>query len=440
MAEVPAVLDVYESALQPGAPRFFHEVAGEPAAMLGIHRNRVDLDIAQACVPVSEQIDVEAFVAEIALQLGVSRSKALVYVDIGMQLRAMPRLSRLLEARAHLPLGHLAVLARATIVLRKPESLAEVEERLAEFVIPSSDNDALRGIRSFHRFLQKVIEDVEPQFRPKDFPGEKEPALEMADLQKAGETIGFSERGYLDEVSMSLEKSRALEFRATLDAIAATAQCSRVEALTHLVRGTAEAKIVLNLYCPATEDRPKVAWLGGAGWLSEIATQGWIDRVTHVRLLADETVEGYAPSERQRAYVQGRDGTCRFPGCDVDATKCDIDHIEAYNHENPDEGAGTDTHNLHCLCRRHHNAKTAGLWSVERDIDGVEVWKSSTTGKELVSYEQGPLAGHGRYSFEVRGMKMAQTLAEHNERRDEILKKYNAVLDEARRIKEKFGY
>ena len=385
MAELTATLDVYESALQPDAPRFFHEIIDDPAALLGIQRNRVDLDIAQACVPVSDQVDVEAFIAELALQLGVSRSKALVYVDIGMQLQSMPRLNRLLRARAHLPLGHLAVLARATLVLGKSESLAEVEERIAEFVIPRTDNESLRGIRSLHRFLQKVIEEVEPQFRPKDFPGEKEPMLELADQKKAGESIGFSERGYLDEVSMNLEKSRALEFKATLDAIASATQCNRVEALTHLIRGTAEVKVVLNLYCPVTEERPKAAWLGGAGWLSEIVSQGWIDRVTHVRLLADETVDGYVPSERQRAYVQGRDGACRHPGCDVDATKCDIDHIEPYDHEHPEQGGSTDTRNLHCLCRRHHNMKTAGLWSVERDIDGKEVWTSSSTGKQLVS-------------------------------------------------------
>lgn len=357
-----------------------------------------------------------------------------------MQLRAMPRLNRLLQARAHLPLGHLAVLARTTLALSSAESLAEVEQRIAELVLPRQDNESLRGIRSFHRFLQKVIEDVEPQLRPKDFPGEKEAILELADQQKAGEGIGFSERGRLEEVTMNLEKSRALEFKATLDAIATSAQCNRVEALTHLIRGTAQVKVVLNLYCPAAEERPKKAWLGGAGWLSEIASQAWLDRVTHVSLLADETVEGYTPTERQRVYVQGRDGTCCHPGCDVDATKCDIDHIQPYNHENPAAGGATSTHNLHSLCRRHHNMKTAGLWNVERDIDGVEVWTSSSTGKQLVSYEDGPLAGHGRYSFEVRGMKIAQTLKEHNQRRNQLLKKYEEAVAKARRLKEEIGF
>ena len=84
--------------------------------------------------------------------------------------------------------------------------------------------------------------------------------------------------------------------------------------------------------------------------------------------------------------------------------------------------------------------KTAGLWNVERDIDGVEVWTSSSTGKQLVSYEQGPLAGHGRYSFDVRGTKIAQTLKEHNQRRDALLKKYEEVVDKARRIKEEIGF
>ena len=37
-------------------------------------------------------------------------------------------------------------------------------------------------------------------------------------------------------------------------------------------------------------------------------------------------------------------------------------------------------------------------------------------------------------------MKMAQTLKEHNERREEILKKYAEALDKARRIKEEIGF
>ncbi|MDO5029297.1 MAG: HNH endonuclease signature motif containing protein [Corynebacterium sp.] len=424
--------DVYQAALLPEAPQFFHEMSDNPLAAFGIHRNRVELDIVFNCVPPSMDVDVEAFIAEVAPELGISRSKAIGYVEIGIQLTAMPRLAAFLKARAHLPMSHLLTIARATAPLRKPEVLTEVEQELARFVIPRKHGEVLRGVRSLHKFLQRVIEQIEPQLRPKNLPGDVDPLLPAGEREVAGESIGFEEGEYFSEVFMELEKTRALELKATLEAISTSAGCTRVEALTHLLRGTAEAKIVLNLYCPATEERPRVAWLGGAGWISEMATQAWIDKVTHIRLLADETTEGYVPTESQRAYVQGRDGTCRFPGCDVPAEYCDIDHINPYNKEKPEEGGATETPNLHCLCRRHHNLKTAGLWNVTRDRGGVEVWASSSTGKQAVSMEDGPLAGHGRYSFDKRGLRMAQTLAEWNEYRRQLIEGSELLVEKAR--------
>ncbi|MCT1717927.1 HNH endonuclease signature motif containing protein [Corynebacterium amycolatum] len=425
--------DVYEAALLPEAPQFFHEASTNPLAVAGIQRNRLELDISLSCAPQSLEIDVDAYIAEIAPELGIARGKALEYVEVGIQLALMPRLGAFVKARAHLPFRHLLTIARATAPLQNPEVREVVEEEIARFVIPRRQGEVLRGIRSLHKFLQQVIEQIEPQLRPKNLPGDVDPLLPAGEREIVGESIGFEEGDNFAEVFMELEKTRALEFKTTLQAISTSAGCTRVEALTHLIRGTAEAKVVLNLYCPATEERPRTAWLGGVGWISQLATQAWIDKVTHIRLLADESAEGYTPTESQRAYIQGRDGTCRFPGCDVPAEFCDIDHIEPYNKENPAEGGATETPNLHCLCRRHHNMKTAGLWNVARDRDGVELWTSSSTGKKTVSMEDGPLAGHGRYTFDKRGLRMTQALEEYNQYRQELIEQSQKLVEEARK-------
>lgn len=425
--------DVYQAALLPEAPQFFHESSTNQLAVAGIQRNRLELGIACGCTPKSLEIDVDAYIAEIAPELGISRGKALEYVEVGIQLARMPRLGAFIKARAHLPFAHLITIARATAPLHDPEVRAAVEEEIARFVIPRKHGEALRGVRSLHKFLQRVIEEIEPQLRPKNLPGDVDPLLPAGEREIVGASIGFEESDNFAEVFMELEKTRALEFKTTLESISSSAGCTRVEALTHLIRGTAEAKIVLNLYCPATEERPRTAWLGGVGWISQLATQAWIDKVTHIRMLADETAEGYAPTESQRAFVKGRDGTCRFPGCDVPAELCDIDHIEPYDKEHPEEGGATETPNLHCLCRRHHNMKTAGLWNVARDRDGVELWTSSSTGKKAVSLEDGPLAGHGRYTFDKRGLRMTQALAEYNEYRQELIEQSRKLVEEARR-------
>lgn len=84
----------------------------------------------------------------------------------------------------------------------------------------------------------------------------------------------------------------------------------------------------------------------------------------------------YRPSDPLRRFVEARDQTCRFPGCSRRAIRCDCDHITEADREFPAAGGPTDRANLHPLCRRHHNLKTAKLWHVDVNPDGTEVWTS----------------------------------------------------------------
>ena len=71
-----------------------------------------------------------------------------------------------------------------------------------------------------------------------------------------------------------------------------------------------------------------------------------------------------------------------------------------------------------------------------RDIDGVEYWTSATDQSAekaaLISTESGPLSGHGRYSFDLRKTKKAQTLKEYNEQRLENLRESQELTNQAR--------
>ncbi len=59
-----------------------------------------------------------------------------------------------------------------------------------------------------------------------------------------------------------------------------------------------------------------------------------------------------------RELVILRDGHCVFPGCQVDARSCDLDHITPYAPNGPPGQTRLD--NLACLCRRRPPApKTA---------------------------------------------------------------------------------
>ena len=63
------------------------------------------------------------------------------------------------------------------------------------------------------------------------------------------------------------------------------------------------------------------------------------------------TESGYTPSRALADFVRCRDLTCRFPGCDQPATRCDVDHTIPYA-----DGGPTHASNLKALCRRHHRS------------------------------------------------------------------------------------
>lgn len=85
------------------------------------------------------------------------------------------------------------------------------------------------------------------------------------------------------------------------------------------------------------------------------------------------SVDRYRPSERMRRILRARDRHCRFPGCRVPATRCDIDHTEDWA-----EGGSTTTANLAHLCRGHHTLKHQTGWQVQQEPGGVLAWTSPT--------------------------------------------------------------
>jgi len=77
----------------------------------------------------------------------------------------------------------------------------------------------------------------------------------------------------------------------------------------------------------------------------------------------------YRPSAKLAAFVRARDLFCRFPGCDVPAEHCDIDHVRPWPY------GPTHASNLNCKCRTHHIGKTfAEGWHDKQLPDGTVIW------------------------------------------------------------------
>lgn len=78
---------------------------------------------------------------------------------------------------------------------------------------------------------------------------------------------------------------------------------------------------------------------------------------------------GYTPSAKLAEYVRCRDLTCRAPGCDVPAVRCDLDHTIPFA-----DGGATHASNLKALCRKHHLLKTFWGWRDKQLADGTVIW------------------------------------------------------------------
>ncbi|ABM16312.1 MULTISPECIES: HNH endonuclease signature motif containing protein [Mycolicibacterium] len=77
----------------------------------------------------------------------------------------------------------------------------------------------------------------------------------------------------------------------------------------------------------------------------------------------------YRPSTKLAAFVRARDLFCRYPGCDVPAEHCDLDHVVPYPY------GPTHPSNLNCKCRTHHLGKTfAEGWQEQQLPDGTVLW------------------------------------------------------------------
>lgn len=87
----------------------------------------------------------------------------------------------------------------------------------------------------------------------------------------------------------------------------------------------------------------------------------------------------YRPGAALDRYIRALCRTCNFPGCEMPARRCDLDHMHAFA-----SGGCTDEDNLGPLCRKHHNEKTAGLWDI-KPVNGSYVFTSLVTGHVYTS-------------------------------------------------------
>ena len=331
----------------------------------------------------------DAITAELAAALGITNGLADSYLDYARAMRLrLPRVGALLVA------GDISYRTFQTIVYRTdlitdPDVLAAVDAELALKAARWGGIGQSRLGAQVDQIVARADQD----------------AVRRRRERRAHREVGFwGDADGVTEMFGRLHTTDAHAIDARLDALAATV-CDadprsrderRADALAAAACGLNRLHCLCNQQDCAAAARPapkpvvihviaNEATLDGSGQTpgSMIGSDALIPaevvvesaRSAKLRPLihpADAPPEaGYTPSRKLADFVRCRDLTCRFPGCDQPAIRCDLDHTIPYA-----DGGPTHASNLKAMCRRHHLLKTFWGWHDQQLPDGTVIWRA----------------------------------------------------------------
>jgi hypothetical protein len=329
----------------------------------------------------------DAITDEIAAALSITRGMADSYLDYARAMRSrLPRVGALLVA-GDIDYRTFQTIVYRTDLIADPDVLAAVDATLAVKVTrwPGITRGRLGG------YIDRIVAraDLDAVRRRRERRGDREVSI-------------WSDADGLTEIFGRLHTTDAHAVDARLDALAATV-CSddprtrnqrRADAMGALAMGADRLSCRCGqAHCPAATgpvpspvvihviadqagiDGPAPGSMIGsdalipADLIAELVKQAKLRPLIHP---ADAPPEaGYTPSQALADFVRCRDLTCRFPGCDQPATRCDLDHTVPHA-----DGGPTHASNLKTLCRRHHLLKTFWGWRDRQLPDGTVIWTS----------------------------------------------------------------
>ena len=284
------------------------------------------------------------------------------------------------------------------------ETLERIDQELSRYLTPSNPRQVLPSNTNLRRKLNGLI------------------AIENPSTEESKETP-TKNNSYFTYSSFGGKAGLAVEFdEATLIAIdehiskaAEEHGLSKAEALAKLILGEIESrtKVVLHMY-RAHDQESAPAFIRGFGWVSPETADNLRPAQTRDMDLAKEMEsESYVTPPLIGAYVEGRDGVCRWPGCYRPAESCQKDH--RIDHARGGKTAGS---NLASLCQHHHNVKTdGGAFYIMDPHTGDIVWLFDD-GRWEYDEPQGPLAPKNKNWALTVGQAIAARRAAAKERNE----------------------
>lgn len=375
----------------------------------------------RVCMPDDVQADERDWTtvaAGLARSIGSSPRFIASNLEALDTLDKLPALRELIEELHHLDMFHLRKIDETLIGLSAdlyddPFFWETLDDILTEHLSPTRPNQLLPTPASITRKIRGVIRMLEKIEEPEDSADPADPD-ESADADAAEEPrASNSYRSHTNvDGSVTTEfRLDALTYASVEKAVRSYANehgCSFAQALTALLLEKIQVQVVLDVYrAHDTDDAP--GFLQPIGWLDRECTERAVEMATKVRDMdeaAEAEVAGYQSNPPIRAFLEGRDGTCRWPGCNRPAIYSQKDH--RINHR---DGGPTTAANMVCLCQHHHNRKSDGQVHYVLDAHTGDVIWLFADGEWVADEAEGPLAPKQR--------RWVQTLSQRRARRRE---------------------
>ena len=313
--------------------------------------------------------DVDLSLTSLAKDLGISYSKLLGFLRAHFRMRQLPLVTEVQGQHWILDLNKLRIIDRELNRLEdNPEHLEAIDAALADFLTPTTPNQTVPTDADLRRFIRTFIDT---HLRPEDKEEQPQPRLRINYNPDNTTTL-----------TLTCDSATATIIARHIDAYTNQAATTAAQALIDLILEDTHTSVAINTF--TTNPDTNLVFHPGAGWIN--LNHAPIDNTFIRRLNADET-DFYTPTTDIRAYTQGRDGTCRWPGCTVPATRCQLDHRIEYHHGGP-----TSPDNLVNLCQHHHNIKTdRRIHYILDPITGIIAWLHHD-GTYQLDHPTGPLA------------------------------------------------
>jgi len=334
----------------------------------------------------------EAVAAEVGAELGISRARASSEMNYGLELvERLPRLGAAMAA-GEVDFQVIAVVVFRTGLIVDPAVLATIDARLAAAAPAWNALSRRKIVELVDWWVRELDPAAERVARGTDENRHVQINPSAGGLAQFWGAMRAPDAAVLDRrldqlaASVCAEDSRTKDQRRA-DALAVLAAgqnsmvCDCGSADCPAAGAGAPVPVVIHMVAEAATvsgQGTTPGYLPGFGAVAaetvrELAARARLRPLTPAQEFTAEP--RYRPSVALAEFIRARDLWCRFPGCEVAAEFCDIDHSIPWI-----RGGPTHPSNLNCKCRAHHLLKTFWCgdngWAETQHPDGTIVFIS----------------------------------------------------------------